>query len=39
MFNDKIIEAKSFSGYIDENTEVEIIKIQNTNVIVKTLNK
>lgn len=37
MFNDKIIEAKSFSGYIDENTEVEIIKIQNTNVIVKQL--
>ena len=37
MFNDKIIEAKSLSGYIDENTEVEIIKIQNTNVIVKPL--
>ena len=37
MFNDKIIEAKSLSGYIDENTEVEIIKIQNTNVIVKSL--
>jgi membrane-bound ClpP family serine protease len=37
MFNDRIIEAKSLSGYIDENTEVEIIKIQNTNVIVKPL--
>jgi membrane-bound ClpP family serine protease len=37
MFNDKIIEAKSLSGYINENTEVEIIKIQNTNVIVKPL--
>jgi membrane-bound ClpP family serine protease len=37
MFNNKIVEAKSLSGYIDENTEVEIIKIQNTNVIVKPL--
>jgi membrane-bound ClpP family serine protease len=37
IFNDRIIEAKSLSGYIDENTEVEIIKIQNTNVIVKPL--
>ncbi len=37
IFNNKIIEAKSLSGYINENTEVEIIKIQNTNVIVKPL--
>ena len=37
MFSDKIIEAKSLSGYINENTEVEITKIQNTNVIVKPL--
>ncbi len=37
MFNNKIVEAKSLSGYIDENTEVEIIKVQNTNVIVKPL--
>jgi membrane-bound ClpP family serine protease len=37
IFNNKIIEAKSISGYINENTEVEIIKIQNTNVIVKPL--
>lgn len=37
IFNDKIIEAKSLAGYVDENTEVEIIKIQNTNVIVKPI--
>lgn len=37
MFNNKIIEAKSLSGYIDEDTDVEIIKVQNTNVIVKPI--
>ena len=38
IFNDKIVEAKSIGGFINENTEVEIIKIQNTNVVVKPLN-
>lgn len=38
LFNDKIVEAKSLTGYIDENTEVEIIKVQNTNVIIKPIN-
>lgn len=37
MFGDKIIEAKSLAGYVDENTEVEIIKVQSTNVIVKPI--
>lgn len=39
MINDKMVEAKSMTGFIDENTEIEIVKIQNTNVIVKPLNK
>ena len=38
IFNDKIVEAKSIGVFIDENTEIEIIKIQNTNVVVKPLN-
>lgn len=38
MINDKMVEAKSMTGFIDENTEIEIVKIQNTNVIVKPLN-
>ncbi len=38
VFNDKIVEAKSLAGYVNENTEVEIIKLQNTNVIVKPIN-
>ena len=38
MINDKIVEAKSITGFINENTEIEIVKIQNTNVVVKPLN-
>jgi len=38
MFNDKMVEAKSITGFIDENTEIEIVKIQNTNVVVKPIN-
>ena len=38
MINDKTVEAKSITGFIDENTEIEIVKIQNTNVVVKPLN-
>ncbi|MBN2215627.1 MAG: NfeD family protein [Bacteroidales bacterium] len=38
MFHDKIVEAKSITGFINENTEIEIVKIQNTNVVVKPLN-
>ncbi|MBN2612593.1 MAG: NfeD family protein [Bacteroidales bacterium] len=37
MINNKIVEAKSIEGFVDENTEVEIIKVQNTNVVVKPL--
>ena len=35
MINDKMVEAKSMTGFIDENTEIEIVKVQNTNVVVK----
>jgi len=38
MINDKMVEAKSMTGFIDENTEIKIVKIQNTNVVVKPLN-
>ncbi|MFO7656410.1 MAG: NfeD family protein [Bacteroidales bacterium] len=37
LINDKIVEAKSIDGFVDENTAVEIIKVQNTNVVVKPL--
>ncbi len=37
IFNDKMVEAKSIAGFVDENSEIEIVKIQNTNVIVKPL--
>lgn len=34
--NNKYIEAKSLQGFIDEKTEIEIVKIQSSNIIVKT---
>lgn len=37
MFNDKLVEAKSIVGFLDENTEIEIVKIENNNVVVKPL--
>jgi membrane-bound ClpP family serine protease len=35
--NNMFIEAKSSTGYVDENTEVEIIKVNESNVLVKPL--
>jgi membrane-bound ClpP family serine protease len=35
--NNTIVEAKSTGMYIDENTEVEVIKTNETNIIVKPL--
>jgi membrane-bound ClpP family serine protease len=35
QINDIICEAKSTGGFIDENTEVEVIKVLNTQIIVK----
>ncbi|MFB6319521.1 NfeD family protein [Saccharicrinis sp. FJH54] len=37
--NDTFIEAKSLTGFIDQRTEVEIVKVMKTNVIVKPVNK
>jgi membrane-bound ClpP family serine protease len=37
--NNTFIEAKSASGFIDEKTEVEVVKVLNTNVIVKPINQ
>ena len=33
--NDIICEAKSISGFINENTDIEVIKVLNTQIIVK----
>lgn len=35
--NGVVVEAKVEGGFLDENTPVEIVKIFNTNVLVKTL--
>ncbi len=35
MINDEFYEAKSLSGFIDQNKEVTVTKILNTNIIVK----
>lgn len=35
--NDVVMEAKSISGYVDANTDVEVIKIAGTQLIVKLL--
>ncbi|MFB6341069.1 NfeD family protein [Saccharicrinis sp. FJH62] len=37
--NDTFMEAKSQSGFIDQKTEVEIVKVFKTNVIVKPVKK
>jgi len=34
--NDIIVEAKSVDGYINENTEIEVIKVNKMNIIVKS---
>jgi membrane-bound ClpP family serine protease len=33
--NDIICEAKSVSGFINENTDIEVVKVLNTQIIVK----
>ena len=38
MVNDIICEAKSTGGFINENTEIEVIKVLNTQIIVKPKN-
>lgn len=36
--NDIIVEARSTGAYIDENTTVQVIKIDQSNIIIKPLN-
>jgi membrane-bound ClpP family serine protease len=36
--NDIICEAKSTGGFIDENTEIEVVKVLSTQIIVKPIN-
>lgn len=38
MVNDIMCEAKSRMGFIDENCEIEVVKIENTRIIVKLKN-
>lgn len=35
--NDVVMEAKSIAGYVDSNTEVEVVKITGTQLIVKPI--
>lgn len=39
LVNDITVEAKSIGPFIDENEEIEVCKILNTNVVVKQINK
>ena len=38
MINDVVCEAKSEGGFINENTKIEVIKVLNTQIIVKPKN-
>jgi membrane-bound ClpP family serine protease len=38
VVNDVICEAKSTGGFINENTEIEVLKVLNTQIIVKPKN-
>lgn len=38
MINDIICEAKSISGFINENTEIEVVKVSQNQIIVKHKN-
>lgn len=37
LFNNKFYEVQSISGFIDENTDIEIISIENNKIIIKPL--
>lgn len=39
MINEIIYEAKSFGQFVDQQTEIEVLKIENNIIIVKPLNK
>jgi membrane-bound ClpP family serine protease len=39
LINDQVLEARSFSGFVDENTIIEVIKLEGTKIIVKPINQ
>ncbi len=39
LVNEMVREAKSLEGYIDEQTEIEIVSIEGTRISVKPVNK
>ena len=39
VVNDLVREAKSVEGYISQNSEVEVVSVEGTRIIVKPLNK
>jgi membrane-bound ClpP family serine protease len=39
MINNIIVEGKSQQGFLDQNTSVEVIKVLNTQIIVKPINE
>lgn len=40
MINDRVVEGKSFDGeYIDEESQIEVIKVDTYNVVVKKINE
>lgn len=38
MINEVVCEAKSTGGFIDENTDIEVVQVLNTQIIVKPKN-
>jgi membrane-bound ClpP family serine protease len=38
MVNDVVCEAKSQGGFLDENTDIVVVKVLNTQIIVKPVN-
>lgn len=39
MVSDELYEAKSYAGFIDENTEIEVIKVDRNQIIIKPINQ
>lgn len=39
LVNKISVEAKSMGSFIDENEEIEVVKVLNTNIVVKQINK
>ena len=39
LINGLVVEGKSQKGFVDQHTPVEVIKVLNTQVIIKPINK